>query len=111
MKYPKLVPLKYCRTDIEVHIEDEDISENGSKAVFKFVGKCNYQDSVRRIYTSDKTYVEITGVCLFDGDIFPDLASIPGGYVLIDKNKRKIYKGSKSRNPDGTVNYTRIDLV
>ncbi len=32
------------------------------------------------------------------------------GYVVIFGRKRRIVKGTKARNPDGTVNYTRIEV-
>lgn len=41
----------------------------------------------------------------FDSDV------IVSGYVVIFGRKRRITKGTKARNFDGTVNYTRLDVI
>ena len=33
------------------------------------------------------------------------------GTVIVNGIKRRIYRGTKARNPDGTVNYTKLELV
>ena len=111
MRFPRLVPDRVCNTQVEVQLYSEELNENGSKQSIKFSGKCNYQDQAKRVYTSEKMYVELTGVCLFNGDIAPNLANISNGKVTINGEDRTIFSGSKARNVDGTVNYTRLDLV
>jgi hypothetical protein len=49
-------------------------------------------------------------VALFDGDIAPELDVLTGA-VEICGGCRIIYRGSKCRNPDGTVNYTKLELM
>lgn len=110
-KWPQLVLSRFCNTDISVSIESEDIGENGTpKNLINWAGKCNYQDKAKRVWTSDKTLVEVTGTCLIPGDIAPDLAVIPSGKVKIFGIDRKLICGTKARNPDGTVNYTQLEL-
>ena len=58
-----------------------------------------------------KKTVEITGTAMFDGDIAPDMAVISGGTVEVFGEKRRIERGMKARNPDGSVNYTRLEVV
>lgn len=72
---------------------------------------CNYQDAAAVRYTTEKQTPGITGVLYIDGDIVPDAAVISAGYVEIFGEKREISKGTKARNPDGTVNYTRLDVI
>ena len=48
---------------------------------------------------------------MFDGDIAPDMAVISGGTVEVFGEKRRIERGMKARNPDGSVNYTRLEVV
>jgi len=111
MRWPNLVLPQYCDTDIKVEINLEGISEEGEPiTAATYEGKCNYQDSARRIYLADKTFIEVTGKALFTGDIFPQVENISSGTAIVLGVKREIGKGAKVRNPDGTVNYTQLDL-
>ena len=112
MKYPKLVREKDCNTPISVCITDEGLSEDGAPVVlFEKELKCNYQDTAKTILTADKKLVQVSGCALFDGDIAPDLAVISAGTVTVHGMNRRILQGQKARNPDGSVNYTRLDVI
>ncbi len=111
MKWPSLVPPAFCKTDISLEMEQEGVSENGEPLeMFRFEGKCNYQESAKRILTDQKKIVLITGVAMFPGDICPELPVISGGTAIVHGSKRRIVKGTKARNPDDTVNYTEVML-
>lgn len=111
MRYPCLVPKKLCKTDIHVHLESEELDTLGEpKQVLDLDLKCNFQDKVKTIFTAEKKLVEITGTALFNGDIAPDFPTLSGGTVTIFGQKRKIEQGMKARNPEGTVNYCRLDV-
>ena len=137
MKYPCLVPKSACKTDIHVVIYGEGLSEDGAP-VIAFEGdlKCNYQDGAKTVITKEQKLVKISGSALFCGDIAEELAVISDGEVIISLGymlrpsetlfpsetlypgtnnclgeKRKILRGIKARNPDGTVNYTRLELI
>ena len=49
---------------------------------------------------------------MLDGDIAPGMENI-AGYVEINGGKitRTIYRASRARNPDGTVNFTQLELM
>lgn len=112
MKYPCLVLKTYCTTDITLEIEPEGVQENGEPFdAVKYTGKCNYQDSAKSVLTAEKKLVEITGTALFPGDVCPELPAISGGTAVVFGAKRRILKGKKVRNPDGSVNYTEVMLV
>lgn len=112
MRYPALVPLRLCRTDIHVAIEREGISEDGEPLqAFSAELKCNYQDGGKRILTEDQKLIEVSGTALFCGDICPDLPNITGGTAKVHGVSRRIAEGRKHRNPDGTVNYTELRLI
>ena len=111
MKWPSLVLERFCTTDIKMEFEQEGVSEYGEPlSTFSFTGKCNYQESAKRILTDQKKIVQISGVALFPGDICPDLPVISGGTATVDGIKRRIVKGTKARNPDHTVNFTEVCL-
>lgn len=110
MKWPRLV--REARTKAHVVLEANEISEHGRRdKALDAVLLCNYQSKARQVLTAEKVLIEIAGVALFDGDICPTLAVLSAGTVTIHGIEHKIYRGSKERNPDGTVNFTRLELV
>lgn len=112
MKYPSLVPKKWCKTPMHVVINQEGISEDGEPLKnLEIDTLCNYQDKAKKVLTEQQQLIEIEGTALFDGDIAPSLASISDGTVVVNGVTRKIYRGTKARNPDGTVNYTKLELI
>ncbi len=110
-RWPQLVLPQFCKTDISVIVDSEELNENGTpKKLLEWTGKCNYQDKVKRVWTSDKVLVEVSGTCLIPGDIAPNLVVIPSGIVKVFGVARELVQGTKARNPDGTVNYTQLEL-
>ena len=112
MKFPSLVNGRFCKTPVKVTLYQENISEDGEPLqALTFSGLCNYQDSAKSVLTADKRLVKISAQLYFSGDVAPDIPDISDGEVDIFGMKRKIISGMKARNPDGTVNYTRLDLM
>ncbi|MBQ8803477.1 MAG: hypothetical protein IJZ53_07590 [Tyzzerella sp.] len=111
MKWPCLVLKQFCKTDIKLSMDHEGINEYGEPLEpVLYEGKCNYQDKAKRIFTDEKKVIEITGTALFPGDICPTLPVISGGTAIVHGVERRIYQGTKARNPDGSVNYTEVLL-
>lgn len=112
MRYPCLVPKHLCKTDICLELEKEGLDEYGEPLpVIVFEGKCNYQDGGKSIFTADKKLVQLSGVALFPGDICPEFPLISGGVATVMGTTRRIFSGRKARNPDGSVNYTEVQLI
>lgn len=131
VKYPNLIPPWVCKTPICVTLYDEGLTEEGSPKV-AFVANpnifpsetlypsenlfgdylyCNFQDGAKTILNEQKKIVEISGAALFSGDFCPLVPIISGGEVEIFGIKRQILRGIKARNPDGTVNYIKLELI
>lgn len=109
MAYPKLVA--FAKTPVHVTIESENTNEfNEAEVLLDADFLCNYQDSASVSYSKDKQSTDITGTIYINGDILPSAAVISRGSVIIFGQKRNIVKGSKGRNPDGSVNYTKIEV-
>lgn len=107
----RLVPEYMCTTPIQLVIEGEGLTEDGSPVEVKILDiKCNYQDGGRAIFGQQKKAVEIKGTALFDGDICPSIPNIVTGKATINGITRPIVEGIKHRNPDGSVNYTEVRL-
>ncbi len=112
MKYPCLVPKRLCKTDICVQLESEKINNLGEpEQTLTLHLKCNYQDTAKTILTAEKKLIQVSGTALFPGDIAPEWPTLSGGTVTIFGQTRRIIQGMKARNPDGTVNYCRLEVV
>ena len=110
MRYPKLV--RNAKTPCHIKVESEEIGRYGARDVLidgDFL--CNYQSNAYTKITADKQIVTLSGKVLIDGDIAPAVPEIVGGTCNVLGVSRVIYKGTKARNPDGTVNYTMLELV
>lgn len=112
MRYPCLIPKSVCKTDMEVVIYKEGLSETGSQMIaLKSRLKCNYQDRAYTKMTAEKKIVTLGAKAYFPGDICPESPTISSGTVTVFGENRVIYQGTKARNPDGTVNYTLLELI
>ena len=112
MKFPSLVNGKFCKTPVTVTLYEENSSEDGEPVqALTFSGLCNYQDSAKSVLTADRRLIKISAQLYFVGDIAPDMPNISDGEAEVFGTVRKITNGMKARNPDGTVNYTRLDLM
>lgn len=109
MSWPVLVPERFCRTPIELHIYGEGLDEDGApEEVFSAALTCNWQDGGGVELTAEQKYVRVSGRACFSGDICPALPVITAGYGVVFGEKRRIARGVKARNPDGTVNFTEV---
>lgn len=112
MKYPDLVPKRLCKTPVHVHLESEEITNHGEpEKVLDMDLMCNFQDRAKTILTTEKKLVQITGVAMFCGDIAPDFPTLSGGTVTVFGQERRIEQGMKARNPDGSVNYCKLEVI
>ena len=130
MKYPSLVRQKFCKTPIYLTLYGEGVTEDGAPIVIyerkelypdedlypqkNLYGDylyCNYQDKAKTVLTAQQKKVEVSGVILVPGDIVPDSPTISGGFAEINGVRREIVRGVKARNPDGTVNFTELDVI
>lgn len=112
MRYPSLIDKRMCNTPIHGIIEREGYGNFGEPlAGIVFNTLCNYQDKAKTVYTSEKKLVEVTGTAYIPGDICPDVPVISGGTAVIFDVERRVAVGRKARNPDGTVNYSVLEVV
>lgn len=110
MKFPKLVvnPQTAAFVNIESNKTDE---YGGHESVLSAELKCNFQAASNIEYKTDRQPINITAKAYFDGDICPDLPFITSGKVKIYSYEYQIYRGTKARNIDGSVNYTLLELI
>lgn len=112
MVFPCLVDKRFCNTEIMVSIDTDELNEDGElEEAVSIITKCNLQMGAKASFTKDKEKIELAGVALFIGDLCPSLPVIASGTVTINGQEYSINKGTKNLNPDGTVNYTTLELI
>lgn len=111
MKFPELVPDRICKTPVRVYRTDGLNRDGSPKKTVIFEGKCFYSEKTKQKITAEKQLITLSGEMLFNGDIAPDMDIIEGETELLSGIRRKVYASEKARNPDGTVNYTRLELI
>lgn len=111
MNYPRLVPDWVCTTPITVIIESEGLSEEGEPVVaFEADLMCNWEDGGTVRLTNEQKFVDVSGTAYFNGDICPEISNLTCGSVVVFGETRQINHGYKRRDPDGTVNYTELEI-
>lgn len=109
MKYPRLIQ-DFGMIPCHLVIYGEDTGEYGEPIVIlEKDAKCKFVYTESKTFETKKYSVQIKGKCYFDGDIAPEIY-ITDGYIEIEGRKRRIMDCIRGRNPDGSVNYTRIDV-
>ena len=112
MKFPCLVDRRFCKTNVLVKLDKNELNEDGElESQLAIITTCNLQMGARASFTKDKEKIELSGVALFIGDLCPSLPIIASGTVTIDGQEYSINKGTKNYNLDGTVNYTTLELI
>lgn len=110
MKYPELVPDRVCTTHCIVY-QAQGLNRDGSKKrTVIFEVNCFYSEKSHQKLNAEKQLITLSATALFNGDIAPNSAVIDG-YVKINEIEYKIYSSEKAKNPDSSVNYTRLELV
>lgn len=112
MKWPELVPDRVCTTPIVVY-RTEGIDENSApRQITVFAGKCNYSEKMKQVLDAERRLVTLSATALFNGDIAPGAETIEG-FAKVDGGEieRVIFRASRARNPDGTVNFTQLELM
>lgn len=104
--YPDFADVTPCRVELAGELnEDGELEPAGV-----WEGKVNFSQTSKRVQNKDGMWVPLSGVIHVKGDIFPNMSSC-AGYAYIDGTKMEISKLDKIRNPDGTINHTRIELM
>lgn len=110
MKFPQLVPEKVCTTPCTVYQTDGLNRDGSKKKTVVFEGKCFYAEKSHQKLNAEKQLITLSATALFNGDIAPD-SPVIDGYVYINKRQYRIYSSEKCRNLDGTINFTRLELI
>lgn len=87
------------------------LTEDGAPAeAGSWTGNVNYSERVRRVQDRDGQWIALSGVIHVKGDILPDVV-FDNGTAEVEGRVARIVSYSRPRNPDGSVNHTRIELA
>ena len=84
--------------------------DGGPEEVGRWKGLVNFSEKARRVQDKDGQWVKLAGVIHVKGDILPGV-QFDNGEVEVDGVVRNVVSYSRPRNPDGSVNHTRIELA
>lgn len=108
--WPSLVPPGVCNTPCKVVLTAGEGEDCAPVVAATLELKCNWQDAPRQVLDAERRLIQLSGTALFTGDIKPEM-DVLAGTVEIYGTKWTIHKGTKCRNPDGSVNYTKLELM
>ena len=108
--YPKLVRVACTPAHIKLcSTEPNEYNERSTVIEGDFL--CNFQAGGGITFDAQKQRIQLSGVLLLDGDICPEFNAPTNGTVMTGDTLYSIVNVRKCRNPDGSVNYTRIEVV
>ena len=108
--WPRLVPTSVCRTPCKVVLTAGEDENCAPVVVAELELKCNYQDSPRQVLDAQRRLIQLGGVALFSGDIAPTV-DVLAGTMEVYGRVWTIYRGTKCRDMDGGVNFTKLELM
>lgn len=108
--WPALVPPGMCQTPCTVVLTAGEGEDSSPVVAATLELKCNWQDHPKQVLDAERRLIRLGGVALFAGDIEPSV-DVLTGTVEIYGVKWTIHQGTKCRNPDGSVNYTKLELM
>lgn len=76
-------------------------------------GKVNWSEKSQKVQDKDGNWIKLSGVIHVEGDLLDGIEDdVTGGRVTIAGFvDREINAISRPRNPDGSVNHTRIEVI
>ena len=104
---------RLLNNECDVVIYLEGLSEDGEPLASLDLKKqkCRFVETTKIIISSDGKKIQLVGKVILLGDIAPNIKKISGGQVIINEIEYEIYQASRSRNPDGTVHHTTLELM
>ena len=77
----------------------------------KWEGKVNFSEKAKRVQDANGRWVQLSGIVHVEGDILGDIPFIRGTCSIDGLVTRSIVSISRPRNPDGSINHTRLELI
>lgn len=109
MEWPSLVPAAVCRVPIKL-VLTKGCTDDSAPAVFRTLHTfCNFSAKGGWTVDEKRQKVRYAAAAFFTGDIAPDLEHLAGQAEVLGL-RLAICGAERARNPDGSVNFTRLEL-
>ena len=109
MKLPYFKGL-WDRVEVTITLYGGLGEDGGPVEVGAWSGKANLSEKVRRVQDGNGQWIALSGVLHIEGDVLPGV-QFDNGEVDIGGIVHRIVSYSRPRNPDGSVNHTRIEMA
>lgn len=114
LKFPKFLENIPCKVVLYKERLDETSGSPNADVIWN--GKCIWSEVSKEVVTADRRSVRSSGRIYIDGDIAPGMGIISGGVATVFAGLKNecvlmICEAMRARNPDGTVNHTRLTLL
>lgn len=104
-KIPYLTPNNArCRVELA-----DGIVDGHENIKIAYEGPCFFTQETKRVQNKEGSWVPLAGAVQIKGDIAPDMLIITGKCSVND-SEAYTFRGTKRRNPDGTVHHTYLEL-
>lgn len=110
MKWPDLVKPWACKVPVTVRLIGEIGEDSAPTEHDPIETMCSFSEKQKQVLDAQRRMVTLEGTLLFPGDLAPDVAEL-AGTVEINGRRWTIYRGSRARNPDGSVNFTQLEVM
>jgi hypothetical protein len=107
LTYPKWADV----TPASITLEGEPSADGSPVVLLEWNGLVNFSEKAKRIQDKDGRWVQLSGVIHVEGDILGDVPFIRGTCTIDGLATRSIVSISRPRNPDGSINHTRLELI
>lgn len=98
-------------TPCKIELSTEFGEDGGPEITATWEGLVNFSEKVRRVQDADGQWVQLSGVIHVKGDILPGEIFEDGTATVAGYGAKRILSYTRPRNPDGSVNHTRIELI
>lgn len=99
-------------TPCTIQLSTEFGEDGGPEITDTWEGFANFSEKARRVQDSKGQWIKLSGVLTMKGDILPG-AIFEDGEATVEGYAKsfRILSYARPRNPDGTVNHTRLELI
>lgn len=96
-----------CSITLSAGLDDDGAPE----VTGQWEGLVNFSEKAKRVQDQDGQWIRLAGVIHVKGDILPGIQFQEGTARVEGYPERKIIGYYRPRNPDGSVNHTRLELI
>lgn len=106
LPYPKFLD----KVHVTISLTDGNDNQGVPVVVETIETKCTFNEYIQHKKSVDGSIVIVVGKVLIGGDIAESIAWLEG-YLVINSKTYLIHKGIRTRNPDGSVHHTELELM